>query len=185
MECRLLHTRSPSFTAKPRKLVSDAALIAALPDSVLADARALAAEAGRRRLSGAVTALVALCNRFVGFDADRETPEQAAALEALAAIGGPEASRSIGQLIAKGIVQRPTLAVAATAASQLGVTCPPEVALKLLRHPNPSVRASACGYLRAGRDTVATLTELLGDLDHEVSTAAACALVTDRTRGGA
>ena len=156
--------------------LSDAALIAALPDSVLADARALAAEAGRRRLSGAVTALVALCNRFVGYGVDREAPEQAAALEALAAIGGPEAARLIGQLIAKGIVQGPTLAVAATAAWQLGVTFPPDVALMLLRHPNASVRASACGCLRAGRDTVATLTELLSDLDNEVSTAAACAL---------
>ena len=122
--------------ALPQEILSDAALIAALPGSVLADACALVAEAGRRRLNGAVPALVALCNRFVGFGADRETPEQTAALEALAAIGGPDASRSIGQLIAKGIVQGPTLAVAATAASQLGVTFPPEVALKLLRHPN-------------------------------------------------
>jgi hypothetical protein len=42
-------------------------LVAALPDALLADACALAAEAGRRRLGDAVTALVALCNRFVGF----------------------------------------------------------------------------------------------------------------------
>ena len=165
----------PAQRLAPESL-SDAALIAALPDSVLADACALAAEAGRRRLSGAVTALVTLCNRFVGFGVDCKVPEQAAALEALAAIGGPDASRSVGQMIAKGIVQGPTLAVAATAASQLGVIFPPDVALMLLRHSNPSVRASACGCVRAGRDIVATLIELLGDLDREVSTAAACAL---------
>jgi HEAT repeat protein len=156
--------------------LSDAALIAALPGALLADACALAAEAGRRRLTGAVTALVTLCNRFVGFGVDCKVPEQAAALEALAAIGGPEASRSVGQMIVKGIVQGPTLAVAATAASQLGVLFPTDVALLLLRHSNPSVRASVCNCVRVGHDIVATLIELLGDLDREVSTAAACAL---------
>ena len=98
-------------------------------------------------------------------------------IEALACIGGPDASRSVGHLMAKGIVQGPTLAVAATAASELGVIFPPDVALMLLRHSNPAVRATACGCVRAGRDIVATLIELLlGDLDSEVSTAAACAL---------
>jgi hypothetical protein len=143
--------------------LSDTALIAALPDSVLADACALAAEVGRRRLGGAVTALVTLCNRFVGFGIDCWVPEQAAALDALAAIGGPNASRSVSQMIIKGVVQGPTLAVAASAASQLGAIFPPDVALLLLRHSNPSVRASACVCVRAG-------------LDREVSTAAACAL---------
>ncbi len=79
-------------------------------------------------------------------------------------------------MIAKGIVQGPTLAVAATAASQLGVMFPPDVTLMLLRHSDPSVRASACGCVRAGRDIVVKLIELLGDRDREVSIAAACAL---------
>jgi HEAT repeat protein len=159
----------------PRDM-SDAALIAALPDSVLADACALAAEAGRRQLRGAVTALVTLCNRFVGFGIDCRVPEQDATLEALAVIGGPDASRSVGQMIAKGIVQGPTLAVAATAASQLGIIFPPDVALPLLRHSDPSVRASACACVRAGRDIVVALIELLDDRDGTVATAAACAL---------
>ena len=156
--------------------LSDAALIAALPNSGLADTCALAAEAGRRRLIGAVNALVTLCNRFIGFGVDCKIPEQVAALEALAAIGGPDAVRSVGKMIARGVVQGPNLAAAATAASQLGVIFPPDVGLMLLRHSNPSVRASACDCVRAGRDIVATLIELLDDLDQEVSTAAACAL---------
>ena len=86
----------PSNLGALRRLVpenlSDAALIAALPDALLANACALAAEAGRRRLGDAVTALVALCNRFVGFGVDCSVPEQVAALEALGAIGGPEFS---------------------------------------------------------------------------------------------
>jgi hypothetical protein len=140
--------------------MSDAALIVALPDSVRTDACALAAEAGRRQLSGAVTALVTLCNRFVGFGVDCRVPEQEAALEALADIGGPDA----------------TLAVATTAASKLGVIFPPDVVLLLLRHSNPSVRAAACACVRAGHDIVVALIDLLDDLDREVSTAAACAL---------
>ena len=158
------------------KNLSDAALIAALPDALLADACALAAEAGRRRLGDAVTAIVALCNRFVGFGVDCSVPEQVAALEALGAIGGPEASRSVSQVIVKGIVQGPNLAAAATAASRLRVVLPPDVALPLLRHANPSVRAAACACVRAGGDIVATLIELLTDLNGEVATAAACAL---------
>ena len=172
---RVSSNAPPAQRLAPRSL-SDAALIAALPDAVLGDACALAAEAGMRRLNGAVTALVTLCNRFVGFGVDCNVPEQAAALEALAAIGGPDASRSVGRMIATGVVQGPTFAVAAAVASQLGVIFPPGVALPLLRHSNPSVRASACDCVRAGREIVAALTELLDDRDREVSTAAACAL---------
>jgi HEAT repeat protein len=99
-----------------------------------------------------------------------------AALEALGAIGGPEASRSVSQMIVKGIVQGPNLAAAAAAASRLRVVLQPDVALPLLRHANPSVRAAACACVRAGGDIEATLIELLTDLNGEVATAAACAL---------
>jgi hypothetical protein len=76
-------TQSDTVSAAARRLVpedlSDAALIADLPDATLADARALAAEAGRRGLGDAVRSLVALCSRFVGFGADCRVPEQIAA----------------------------------------------------------------------------------------------------------
>ena len=117
--------------------LSDEGLIGAIPEATLADARALAEEAGKRRLSAAVPALVMLCNRFVGYGVDRVVPEQAAALEALGVIGGPEASRAIVQSIAKRIVQGPTLVVATTVASQLGVIFPTDVGLALLRDFEP------------------------------------------------
>jgi len=171
---------SATIAASARLLVpenlSDAALIAELPDSTHADARALTAEAGRRGLGDAVGALAVLCNRFVGFGFDCRVPEQIAALEALGAIGGPEASRSISQMIAKGTVQGPNLAAAIIAASRLGVKLAPDVALPLLRHAEPFVRAAACACVRAGGDIVATLIELLTDLNGEAATAAACAL---------
>jgi HEAT repeat protein len=150
--------------------ISDEALIAALPDSTLAD------EAGRRRLIGAVSALTALCHRFVGFGVHDLVPEQSAALGALAEIGGREASRSVARMVGKGVIQGPTLAIAMAAASRLNVVFSPDVALPLLRHVSPLVRTSACDCVRAGREIATTLIDLLGDLDREVSTAAACAL---------
>ena len=103
-------------------------------------------------------------------------PEQAAALEALAAIGGPEASRAVLQLIVKRIVQGPTSVVATAVASQLGVIFPTDIALAFLRDSNPSVRALACACLRPGYEVVTTLIAMLDDPDGEVSAAAACAL---------
>jgi HEAT repeat protein len=157
----------------PQEL-SDEGLIAAIPEATLADACALAAEAGKRRLSAAAPALMTLCNRFVGYGIDIGVPEQAA-VDALGAIGGPEASRAVVQLIVKRIVQGPTLVVATTVASQLGVIFPTD-ALALLRDSNPLVRAPACACVRAGYEVVATLIAMLDDPDGEVSAAAACAL---------
>jgi hypothetical protein len=164
-----------SLQTLPEEL-SDEGLIAAIPEARLADARPLAAEAGRRRLSAAIPALIALCNRFVGYGTSVEIPEQAAALEALGAVGGPEASRAVTQLIAKRIVQGPTLVVAIAVASQLRLVFPTDIALALLRDSNPSVRALACGCVRAGHEAMATLVAMLDDADGEASVAAACAL---------
>jgi hypothetical protein len=79
-------------------------------------------------------------------------------------------------MIDKGIVQGPNLAVAVIAASRLGVKLNPVVALPLLRHAEPSVRAATCACARPGGDIVATLIDLLADLNGEAATAAACAL---------
>lgn len=159
----------------PEKL-SDQGLIAAIPDAMLADAYALASEAAKRQLNAAVPALATLCNRFVGYGIDVGVPEQAAALEALGVIGGREAAQAVIQMIMKGIVQGPTLVVAMTVASQLGVVFSANIALALLRHANPLVRAPACNCVRAGHEIVATLIAMLRDPDRDVSTAAACAL---------
>jgi hypothetical protein len=159
----------------PQEL-SDEGLIALIPEATLANACALAAEAGKRRLNAAIRALMTLCNRFVGYGVDVEVPEQAAALEALGVIGGPEASRAVVLLIVKRIVQGPTLVVAITVASQLGAIFPTDIALAFLQDSNPSVRALACACVRSRYEVVATLLGMLDDPDGEVSAAAACAL---------
>jgi HEAT repeat protein len=170
----------PSNTVPLQPLVpqelSNEGLIALIPEATLADACALAAEAGKRRLNAAIPALMTLCNRFVGYGVDVEVPEQAAALVALGVIGGPEASRAVVQLLVKRIVQGPTLVVAITVASQLGVIFPTDIALAFLQDSNPSVRALACACVRSGYEVAATLIGMLDDPDGEVSAAAACAL---------
>ena len=105
--------RNPPIAAPT---LDDPALIAAIPAAGLADALALAAEAGSRKLASAVPALEGLCNRFTGFGADRPVPEQIAAVQALAAIGGPGAAQAVARLLTRKVILGPGLKVAVGAA---------------------------------------------------------------------
>jgi len=156
--------------------LDDQALIAAIPESNLADSIALATEAGRRRLAAAVPSLETLCRRFSGFGIDRMVPEQAAALQALAAIGGREAAQAVSQLIVRGVVQGPTLNLAASTAARIGSTLPTDVLRSLLRHPDPGIRASVCGCARRRQELISVMIDLLDDLNQGVARSAACAL---------
>ncbi|HTE81778.1 MAG TPA: HEAT repeat domain-containing protein [Reyranella sp.] len=154
----------------------DAALIAAIPETSLSDCSLLAAEAGRRRLAGAIPALAALCRRFTGFGADRIVPEQAAALRALAEIGGHEAGQAVSAMISRAIVQGPTLVVAVDAAARVHAPLPPNVLGSLLQHIDPGIRAAACRCARRSPEVIALLIGLLDDRDRTVAISAACAL---------
>jgi hypothetical protein len=172
--------RQPSTDARPQPVspadLDDAALLAAIPVSGIADGPALAAEAGRRRLGAAVPVLAEYCRRFAGFGTEHALPEQAAALGALAAIGGSQAAEAVVRIIGSIWVQGPTLANAVAAAAQLRSRLPAGIVLTLLRHADPAIRADACRLARHGPEIVPTLIDLLGDLHGDVSTAAACAL---------
>jgi hypothetical protein len=156
--------------------LDDADLLAAIPASLLADSPSLAAEAGRRRLAAAIPVLEDYCRRFAGFGTQRAIPEQIAALDALAAIGGPEAARSVARIINRGWVQGPTLATAVAAAAQLGSHLHTDTVLALLRHANPAIRRNACRLARPAPDVITTLVDLLGDLRRDIGIEAACAL---------
>jgi hypothetical protein len=156
--------------------LNDAVLLDAIPTSGLADGPALAAEAGRRRLIAAVPVLEDYCRRFAGFGTEHVLPEQVAALEALAVIGGPDAAATVGRIIGRGWVTGPTLATAVSVAAHLGSQLPASVVLLLLWHADPSVRGDACRLAKGGADVVATLVDLLGDLHRNVSLEAACSL---------
>ena len=157
-------------------VLDDQALIAAIPESNLAHSRALATEAGRRRLAAAVPSLEALCRRFSGFGVERMVPEQAVALHALAMISGREAAQAVSQLIVRGVVQGPALNLAVSIAARIGATLPVDVLRSLLRHPDPGVRASACGCARRCPELIAVMIDLLDDLNPGVAKSAACAL---------
>jgi hypothetical protein len=156
--------------------LDDTALIAAIPDAGIVDAPELAAEAGRRRLTASIPALERLCRRFIGFGSDRAIPEQIAAVEAVAMIGGTAARQAIVRIIASRVVQGPNVVSAVAAAAHLGADLPTAVVLDLLRHSDPRVRAGACGCVGTSPAALPVLIDLMGDLDLDVSRAAACAL---------
>jgi hypothetical protein len=164
----------------PRKTapsdLDDTALVAAIAEASLAGAPSLAAEAGRRQLAAAVPALEDLCRRFAGFGLERAIPEQVAALEALAMIGGPPAAQAVARIITRGAVQGPATSIAVSAAAQLDSELPAAVVVALLRHSDRGVRAAACRCVRPWPEAVSILVDLLDDLNGDVSGSAACAL---------
>ena len=117
-----------------------------------------------------------VCRRFAGFGLERAIPEQVAALEALAMIGGRAAAQAVARIITKGAVQGPAVGIAVSAAAQLDFELPAAVVLGLLRHSDRSVRATACRCVRTWPEAVPILVDLLNDLDSDVSGSAACAL---------
>lgn len=160
---------------EPARL-TDAALIAAIPDADLATSRALAGEAARRKLVAAIPALAALCRRFKGFGRHHAIPEQAASLQALAAIGGADAVAAVRRIIADGVVSGPGQSEAARAAAALGCSLPEHAATALLLHADPAIRALACRCAPRTDPVAALLVNLLEDLNSGVAAAAAKAL---------
>jgi len=170
---------SPSVSSRPliaSDTLDDEHLVAALHNAGIRDSIGLAAEVGRRRLTAAIPALEALCRRFAGFGADRIVPEQAAALDGLAAIGGFDATQALVRVIAKGVVQGPCLQRAVSAAAGLRARLPAALVMALLQHGDPRIRADACRCVRASPEAAALLRDLLDDLHPYVQMAAACAL---------
>lgn len=170
--------REPQATP-PRPVAAeldDDALLAAIPDAGLIDGPQLPHEAGRRRLAQAVPALESLCRRFTGFGRDRAVPEQVAALDALAMIGGRDAADAVARIIVKGAVQGPTLATAVATAARLQSRLPADVGAELLRHADARLRADACRLAPASPALIAILLDLLADVDADVRASAACAL---------
>jgi len=156
--------------------LDDDRLLAATLNAGIRDTVALVAEAGRRRLAAAIPVLDALCRRFTGYGADRIVPEQAAALGAIALIGGRDAAQTLVRLIAMRIVQGPCLRQAVAAAARLGAKLPAGTVLELLRHDDPQIRADACRCTRIWPEAVPLLRDLLDDLHSDARKAAACAL---------
>jgi HEAT repeat protein len=166
----------PAAHAPDTAALDDASLIAEIPDAQMSRCTILVAEAGRRRLAAAVPVLVALCRRFAGFGSERQVPEQVAALQSLAAIGGPAAARAVGEMIEQAIVGGPGLRIAVSAAAQLRSPLPAVLVQSLLGSVDAAIRADACRCARPAPELFPLLTDLLRDASPGVSAAAACAL---------
>lgn len=166
----------PRDAAPPAADLSDAALIAAIPEASLTTCHALAGEAARRRLAGAVPALEALCRQFKGFGLRRAIPEQAAALQALAAIGGADAVAAVRRVVTGQVVSGPGQREAVRAAAGLRCLLPEPTATALLLHADPEIRAQACRCAPRTPQVAALLVSLLEDLNPGVGIAAAKAL---------
>jgi HEAT repeat protein len=156
--------------------LADNDLVAALSNAGMRDTIALADEVARRRLAAAVPALESVCRRFGGFGIDRIVPEQAAALDALAVIGGLAAATAVVRLITKRVVQGPCLCRAVTAAIRLRAQLPAGTVLELLHHNDPQIRAHACRCARPWPQAIPLLRDLAADFHSQVRVAAACAL---------
>jgi hypothetical protein len=156
--------------------LDDDGLVAALAGADLTDSLTLLAEAARRRVAAAVPILRSLCRRHAGFGAHRPIPEQIAALNALHAIGTREAALAVAEAIERGWVEGPGLAAASRCAGRLHANLSPESVAKLLQHPDPNVRAAACGCARPLPLIIALLGGLMAELHRPVAAAAACAL---------
>ncbi len=174
-EARTAEVAAPTPTLVPADL-DDATLVAAIPLARLKEAPALAAEAGQRRLQSAVPALLALCRRFTGFGADGPVPEQIAALDAIAAIGGAATTQATGTLLVERVVLGPNRERAVSVAARLGTRLPTSLLLELMADQAPTVREATCGCVRQQLALVPRLLELAHDEAAEVRTAAACAL---------
>jgi HEAT repeat protein len=163
-------------TATQAADLTDAALIAAIPDATLTTCDALAGEAAGRRLRSAVPALEALCRRFKGFGLQHAIPEQVVSLQALAAIGGPDATAAIRRIVVGEVVASPGQHEAMRAAAALRCILPEPIAAALLAHADPEIRAQACRCVPRTAPIIALLVTLLDDLNPGVATAAAKAL---------
>jgi hypothetical protein len=174
------HTPSPRPTgASPLAIgaLDDEALVVALAGAGMLETVALAAEAGRRRLTDALPALEAAVRRHRGFGATGLViPEQAAAFEALSAIGGASAARIVEKAILRREVDGATLEWALAAGATLGVRLPMEASLAFLSDDRPAVRAHACRCARFHPRILDRLLALLEDADFAVRTSAACVL---------
>lgn len=171
-------TPRPHPNLPPCESLDDRSLVNELETAAMRRAVEICAEIGRRRLEAGLPALEALCRRFTGFGLERAIPEQTAALNALAMLGGSTAAAALARLITQGVLQGPGLLRAMSAAAELGSALSAETLLRLLRHDDAGIRAAAGRCVRplASQDLPVALMRLLEDLHADVRDEAAMAL---------
>ncbi len=133
-------------------------------------------EIGRRGSANAIPALASVCRRFMGYGDEQIIPEQIAAVEAIAAIGGRGAAPALAEIIDEQVIVGPGLVNALVIAARLGARLAHDVVLSLLRSDDVTVRTVSCRLVHGRPEEVAQARLLLVDRSPQVQLAAACCL---------
>ena len=156
--------------------MTDATLIVSINAEPLGLRLVAIEEIGRRRSVEAVPALARGCRLFMGLSDAEIVPEQIAAIEALAAIGGREAALALAEIIDEQVMVGPGLLNALVAAARLGSVLAHEAMISLFRSDDDAIRAAACRLVRGRPGEVAQIRLMLTDRSPRVRLAAACCL---------
>ena len=129
--------------------LSDAALIALLPQATMSDVEALCSEVASRGLVRAVPALGSLWRRFAGFGVRVPMVEQRAVLSTLPRLQDPRACSALRRIVLSKGLPASLLPLAMRAAAEAALSLPAGFVGPLLVHEDAEVRAA--GYALAPR----------------------------------
>jgi len=145
-------------------------------ESAIGASLAFCAQVGADGSVSAIPDLVALCERLTGWGTHRAPPEQRAALDALARIGGAEAAAAVGRMLEQGVFGPPIMGHALDVAWRLRAPVPAKRVRDSLHAADPDERVAACRCARTTHRLGAELRKLLTDPFPDVARSAACAL---------
>lgn len=156
--------------------LSDAALIALLPQASMATAEALCLEIASRGLSAGVPALESLWRRFAGFGIRVPLVEQHVVLSTLARLEGARARSALRGIVLSECLPASLLPLAMRAAAEAALSLPAGFVGPLLDHEDASVRTGAYALAPRAGVPVELLREGLSDPSSPVRRLAAIAL---------
>lgn len=162
--------------------LSDAALVALLPQASMSNVEALCSEVLSRRLATAVPALENLWRRFTGFGMRVPLVQQRAVLGTLARLEDAHACTALrGIVLSKGLPAS-LLPLAMRAAAEAALSLPAGFVGPLLAHEDEAVRAAAFALAPRAGVPVELLREALSDSSAPVRRLAAIALGVAKRR---
>ena len=156
--------------------LSDAALIALVPEATISNAEALCSEVLTRRLVTAVPALENLWRRFAGFGMRVPLVEQRAVLGTLARLEDARACPALRRIVLSKGLPASLLPLAMRAAAETALSLPAGFVGPLLAHEDEAVRAAAFALAPRARVPVELLREGLSDPSAPVRRLAAIGL---------
>ena len=156
--------------------LSDAALVALLPQASMSNVEALCSEVLSRRLVTAVPALENLWRRFAGFGMRMPLVEQRAVLGTLARLEDTHACTALRGIVLSKDLPASLLPLAMRAAAEAALSLPAGFVGPLLAHEDEAVRAPAFALAPRAGVPVELLREGLDDPSAPVRRLAAIAL---------